>query len=487
MTTHPGGSHDLEFAPVGTLARLFTDADPAVHRFIFLLGPVGSTKTTTALFYLLTKAAQQAPSPDGYRRTRFAIIRSTVTSLIQTALKDILNLFGDIAEWRPSTRTVAIEVGDIKSEWLLLPLETPDDQKRLLSLQLSAVFINEAREIPWDLLQQAFSRTGRYPSGKSGGVECSHRFIICDSNLGVEGSPMHEFLEHTKSPRTLYLHQPSALSEQADWLRFLPEGYYHDAMIGASEQWTRQHVYSEWGLDLSGEPVYGNSFSRNWHVSPTHLQSFPDRPLVLGVDPGLNPAVLVAQLSPIGQLRVLREFHAPNLLFRDFLNRFVIPELQTFYPLHNMLWIIDPAGGSRTALTPDTAIGILKSYGFNVFMAYTNDLPPRLRAVERWLLQASIGGMNGNAGQPALLLDPRCQALVKGFEGHYRYIRDSKGELNPKPEKKHPISDIHDCLQYVCIGLSGKRVSKEASQSPNYDGFGPANYPRSPPPRWRGR
>ena len=102
-----------------------------------------------------------------------------------------------------------IEVGDIRSEWLLLPLETPDDQKRLLSLQLSAVFINEAREIPWDLLQQAFSRTGRYPSGKSGGVNCSHRFIICDSNLGVEGSPMHEFLENTKIPRTLYIHQPS--------------------------------------------------------------------------------------------------------------------------------------------------------------------------------------------------------------------------------------------------------------------------------------
>ena len=134
-------------------------------------------------------------------------------------------------------------------------------------------------------------------------------------------------------------------------------------------------------------------FSRNWHVSPAHLQSFPDRPLVLGVDPGLNPAVLVTQLSPIGQLRVLREFHAPNLLFRDFLNTLVMPELQTVYPLHNMLWVMDPAGDSRSAMSNDTAMGVLKSYGFAVHTATTNDLQPRLRAVERWLLQAGIGGL----------------------------------------------------------------------------------------------
>lgn len=488
--------NELEFQPVPSLARVFS-ADPALHRFIFLLGPVGSTKTTTVLFFLLAKAAMQEPSPDGYRRTRFAVIRSTVTSLIQTALKDILNLFGEIAEWRPSTRTVHIEVGDIKSEWLLLPLETPDDQKRLLSLQLSAVFINEAREISWDLLQQAFSRTGRYPSGKAGGVNCTHRFIVCDSNLGVEGSPMHTFLEETKSPRTLYILQPDALSPQADWLQFLPENYYQDAMIGATAQWIRQHVRAMWGLDLSGEPVYGGSFSRSWHVAQERLKPAPGRPLVLGVDPGLNPAVVVTQLSPTGQLRVLKEFHAPNILFRQFLDAFVVPELQALYPLQDMLWIMDPAGSSRTAMTADTALGVLKAYGFTVFTSHTNDLPPRLRSVERWLLQASIvnSSFAEGVGHPALLVDPSCKALIDGFEGKYRYMRDSKGELNPKPEKKHPVSDVHDCLQYVCLGLSGRRIAREAGRNPANDGLAPTSrlqagttgQPPSRPLAWRGK
>jgi hypothetical protein len=497
-------SQELEFAPVPSLSRLFS-ADPAIHRFIFLLGPIGSTKTTTALFFLLMTAARQAPSPDGYRRTRFALVRSTVTSLMNTVLKDILNLFGGIADWQPSKRMVTIEVGDIKSEWMLMPLDTPEDQKRLLSLQLSAVFINEAREIAWDLLQQIFSRTGRYPSNMAGGVDCTHRFLIADSNLGVEGSEMYRFLEEKKSPRTLYIHQPSAVSPEADWLQFLPDGYYSDAMDGASEQWIRQHVFSRWGRDLSGEPVYGSSFVTRWHVASGRIKSFSDRPLVLGVDPGLNPAVLVCQISPSGQLRCLREFHAPNILFRDFLNRFVIPELQVLYPLHNMIWVMDPAGGSHTALTADTAIGVLKGYGFDVKLAYSNDLLPRIRAVERYLLTTTSGGVlpdDPEIGKldphpahpfdhvpinPGLLVDPTCKALIRGFEGAYRYVRDKQGtgELKPIPEKKHPTSDVHDCLQYVCMALTGKKVSRAANAQPNYDGM--AAIPRAETPRWRGR
>jgi hypothetical protein len=506
----PRTATDLEFTPVGTLAALFS-ADPELHRFIFLLGPIGSTKTTTALFFLLMTAARQAPSPDGYRRTRFALVRSTVTSLMNTVLKDILNLFGGIADWQPSKRMVTIEVGDIRSEWMLMPLDTPEDQKRLLSLQLSAVFINEAREIAWDLLQQIFTRTGRYPSDMAGGVECTHRFLIADSNLGVEDSDMYKFLEEKRSPRTLYIHQPSAVSPEADWLRFLPEGYYSDAMDGASEQWIRQHVFSQWGRDLSGEPVYGSSFVTRWHVAPDRVKSFPDRPLILGIDPGLNPAVVVAQVAPNGQLRVLREFHAPNILFRDFLNRFVIPELQMLYPLHNMIWVMDPAGSSHTALSADTAVGVLKGYNFEVVLAHTNELLPRIRAVERYLLTTTSGGVlpdepgaaNGPAGveppaapfeqgvpvNPGFLVDPTCKALVKGFEGAYRYVRDKKGtgELNPKPEKKHPTSDVHDCLQYVCMALTGRRVGRATRTAPNYDGMGPAAYPRAEAPRWRGR
>lgn len=473
-------SVDLEFTPVPSLAGLFS-ADPAVHRFIFALGPIGSTKTTTILHFLLAKAAMQEASPDGYRRSRFALIRSTVTSLVQTLLKDILNLFGGVVEWRPSVKTVFVDVGDIKSEWILLPLDTPDDIRRLLSLQLSGVYVNEAREVPWDLITQAYSRTGRYPSTLAGGVNCTHRFLVADSNLGVEGSAMWEFLEVTKSPSTLYLHQPDALSPEADWLQYLPQGYYQDIMIGASAQFIRQHVHAQWGMDLSGEPVYGSSYSRNWHVSPVRLKPFPDRPLVVGIDPGLNPAMVVAQLSGEGQLRILAEAHASNLLFRPFIDKVILPILQVMFPLFKMIFIVDPAGGSRTAMSADTAIGVLEAYDFTVLRSPTNELAPRLRGVERWLT-TSIGD------QPGLVIDPICVELIRGFEGAYRYVRDSKGELNPKPEKKHPVSDIHDSLQYIALGLSGKKGTRLSRDQPwHRQATNPGEQGFQAPIPWRGR
>jgi len=190
--------------------------------------------------------------------------------------------------------------------------------------------------------------------------------------------------------------------------------------------------------------------------------------------------VVVGQMAPNGQLRILKEMHRPNILFRDFLNTVVVPELQQLYPLHKMLWVMDPAGSSHTALTRDTAKGVLQSYGFQVVLASTNDLDPRLRSVEHWLTTSLLD-------QPALLVDPSCIEVIHGFEGRYRYMRDTKGELKPKPEKKHPVSDVHDCIQYMCLALSGKRVQREVAASQAYSGMGPPAYPREERPAWRGR
>src|SRR5262245_5153314 len=101
-------SQSLTFKPVPSVAEIFRLTPE--KKFIFLVGPVGSTKTTTICFWLLTRAASQEPSPDGIRRSRFAITRNTLTSIKQTVLRDIRSLFGPIAEWRPSENTIRIQV-----------------------------------------------------------------------------------------------------------------------------------------------------------------------------------------------------------------------------------------------------------------------------------------------------------------------------------------------------------------------------------------
>jgi hypothetical protein len=463
------------FTPVRSLRRLFAE-DMTPYRHIFILGPVGSTKTTTILHFIMMKAAQQEPSPDGIRRTRFGIIRTTLESLKRTVLKDVLSLFGEVIDWRPSSNTCFFKLGDIESEWYFLPVETPQDQKRLGSLQLTAIFVNEAREIPLALMLNAYSRTGRFPSLKHGGVICTHRFIIADSNMGVDGSDLHQYLEQPNPPeQLLYIHQPSAFSRYCDWRQFLPVDYYEDLMIGATKQWIDQHVRSKWGQDLSGEPVYGQSFDRDTHVSRKRIPVFPDRPLLCGMDPGLNPAMLVSQVAPNGQLMILAEAHAANQLFRSFLTDTCIPLLQSpRFVSHELLFTLDPSGQSRNAMTKDTPFGVMKEMQLETFLAVTNELGPRIRSVERWLLENRTGYSEKQAVVPAMWIDPSCTAFIQGFEGGYRYKRNNAGELNPIPEKKHPVSDIHDCGQYICLALSGRRVARRAQLGNNRAPLGAA-------------
>jgi len=54
-------------------------------------------------------------------------------------------------------------------------------------------------------------------------------------------------------------------------------------------------------------------------------------------------------------------------------------------------------------------------------------------------------------GKPALLIDPRCTALITALRSKYRYRMNTKGELDDKPEKLHPWSDYVDSLLYAAL------------------------------------
>jgi ABC-type ATPase involved in cell division len=50
----------------------------------FIVGPVGSGKSVPLLQRILEHGREQMPSPDGKRRTRFAIVRNTMPELRST-------------------------------------------------------------------------------------------------------------------------------------------------------------------------------------------------------------------------------------------------------------------------------------------------------------------------------------------------------------------------------------------------------------------
>ena len=102
-----------------------------------IAGPVGSGKTTACVVELARRAMAQAKAADGLRYTRFAIVRQTLKQLKDTVLKDVRGWLGGLGEWKVSENTFHLNFGDVRSEWIFIPLEDASDQARLLSMQLT--------------------------------------------------------------------------------------------------------------------------------------------------------------------------------------------------------------------------------------------------------------------------------------------------------------------------------------------------------------
>lgn len=448
------------------------------EQFIRLIaGPVGSGKTTACVIELFRRAAAQDPAPDGYRYTRFAILRQTLAQLKLTILKDIMQWLHGFATWRVSENTIYIEVGDIKSEFILVPLEDPEDQRRLLSSQLTGAWVSECIEIDANLISAIAGRCGRYPGANMGGA--THAFIIMDTNMPEEGSAWHELMENPP-PDWQVFKQPGGLTAEAENLPYLlqtketlalPEDhpdrlaqgrrYYERLSRGNSEAWVQRYVHAQYGIDPSGRAVFGASFKATastgevtypWHVVPS-LEPVSGLTLIIGQDFGRDPCAVITQVDHNGRFLILEEIISRHQGLELHVNNNLRPTLrQARYINHPLAVIGDPAGRSKDTLFEVTSFDFLKSAGFHAFPASTNDIDPRLRAVESWLLGARGTG-------PAIVFDEsRCPTLIRAMRMGYRYenVRSSaaKGETKPKP-LKNEYSHIADALQYAALAAIG--------------------------------
>lgn len=454
----------IEYTAPATCAK-FMKSD-AFGRII--AGPVGSGKTVACMFELLRRACEQTPAPDGIRYTRFAIVRSTLKQLKDTVLKDITSWLEGLVTYKVSDSTVYIDFGDVKSEWVLIPLETPEDQRRLLSMQLTGAWMNEVIEMSLDLIAPLSGRIGRYPSGKTGAALWSG--IIADTNLPSEGSDWYKFMTEPPADWTVDI-QPSGLSDEAEniphlnqnpYTRTLPEDhperlargreYYlrYVRMYGEDSDWVKRYVMAQFGDDPSGTAVFRESFKRSFHVVDEIPEPVYGHPLLVGQDFGRDPCSVICQMDHKGRLLVLEEVAAEDIGLELHIERSLRPVLQQPRYLGRMIAMVgDPAGRSKGSIYEETSFDALKRMGFSAFPAPTNDLDPRLRAVEAFLLAQRDGG-------PAILIDgKRCPTLVRALSGGYRYGKTKAGQRKPTPDKNE-YSHIADALQYVCLVAHGR-------------------------------
>lgn len=228
----------------------------------FVVGPVGSGKSSCSIMEILGRAVEQRPGPDGVRRTRFAVIRNTYPELRDTTRKTFeqwIPQAPEFGQWNEQKFTYTMNFphqdgSRVESEVMFRALDRPDDIKKLLSLELTGAYLNEAREIPKAVFDVLQTRVGRFPSMLQGGP--SWYGIWGDTNPWHVGHWLDKYFKEQTLEGFELFEQPSGLALNAENLENLPKGYYQRLMVGKDEEWIGVYVKAKY-LNSTVGSIYG--------------------------------------------------------------------------------------------------------------------------------------------------------------------------------------------------------------------------------------
>lgn len=477
----------LDFSSAPTIARFFK-SDAFVRG---LMGPVGSGKSYACCAEIFRRAVQQRPSPrDGVKYSRWAIVRNTHPMLRTTTLKTWLELlpehvWGPVKYSPPITHHITLPPRDgaagIDMEVLFLALDDPKDVRKLLSLELTGAWVNEARELPKAVVDGLTHRVGRYPTKADGGP--SWRGVIMDSNPmdddhwyyrlaekdrptgrfawdffrqpgGVLEVPLEELPEEMPEAQG-YIHQAGRwwqTNPKAENLRNLPTGYYDQLLGGKNLDWIQCYARGEYTFVQEGRPVWPEF---NDQMMAADLEPEPNVPVHIGLDFGLTPAAVFAQKLPDGRWHVLHELVSFDMGLERFCSM-LKSDIEARFPRMEMLVWGDPAGSQRDQIFETTAFDHLKTHGILARPTATNEFRTRREA-----LAIPMGRLID--GKPGFMIDRRCLKLRKSLGGGYHFKRLAIGagqeRFRDVPDKNEH-SHVGDAAGYCLLGSEHKMMTK---------------------------
>lgn len=452
---------NIVYTPSKTLAPFIQS-----EAFVSLVsGPVGSGKSSAAMLKIAYHAKRMRPSPDGIRRSRAVVVRNTNQMLTDATIPTFMTWFpeGAAGTFARTDKKFFLRFDDVLCEVLFRGLDDANDVRRLLSLECSFGILDEFREIHPDIFNALQGRVGRYPSMANGGCVTDdgtpNHHIWGATNAPDADTFWEQYMTEPPSTAEIFM-QPSALSPEADWKDNLIDGYYETLAEGKTEDWVDVYIHNKFGRSLSGLPVYGKSFTADFHVAKTELKPLnsAEHPIIIGVDFGRTPAAVFKQRDARGRVLTLGELTSENMGIETFIRTKLTPYVANNFPGFTVLCAPDPAGYAKTQLNEMTLVDALKAAGFKCVKPPSNKPELRIQAVERLLSQQL-------EGKAMYLVDPRCTMLIKGFRSGYRYKVKKTGEIDDSPDKNE-YSHVHDANQYAdsVIDMNVRGVALSATR-----------------------
>lgn len=454
---------DIAYQPPGPVAAAFHYSNAFVRG---LMGPVGSGKTVSCIWEVFTRGCEQEPSADGVRKTRWAIVRNTYPELKTTTIKTWQDwfredVFGPIVWGAPISHHLKFETpehGKVDIEIWFIALDQPKHVKKLLSMELTGAYINEAREVPKAILDGLTQRVGRYP-GKIEGCSITWSGVIMDTNPPEDDHWWYTLAEDETPEGYKFFRQPGAMilyegeyypNKKAENVHNQQLGfdYWRRQIAGKRQDWINVYILGLYGTVADGKPVYPE-YNDNIHCAKRDLVPIKGLPLMLGWDFGLTPTVVISQLTSRGQWRILDELIADRMGIKQFLASTVRPYLSKNYAGFEIEeGTGDPAGKAGSDADENTPYAELEKAELPAEPAPTNNFIPRRDAVADFLTRLIDG-------EPAFQLSPKCKTLRKGFIGRYKLKRvQVSGQERYKDEPdKDDFSHPQDAAQYTALRI----------------------------------
>jgi len=477
-----GAGKNKIYIPTPT-GNLFHNSDHFVN---LVIGPYGSGKSTMCVHTIVRQACNMPFWSNGRRRSRWAIVRNTSGELQSTTLQTWLQWFGELGDIKKRQKPLLTYEhhfndgkGIVELELIFIALDREEDLRKIKSLEVTGVYINELSEVPNGALSHFKGRVNhRYPSRSF----CDASYwsgIIADTNPPDIDHWLYRDFETKSLESYKIFHQPPGLIRN-DMGTFLPNvhcdnysnlsgDYYTKLAEGQTEDFVKVYCLGEYGSVGFGKKVYPE-YNDDLH-SLSKLVAIQGDPVHLSFDFGLTPACIVAQVTPRGSIRILKEYVSEDMGIRTFAKNIVLPGLSRDFPYNKIgISVADPSGTAGDAIMEElSCIGELNSIGINTNPGRTNDLEPRIGAV-RYFLNTMIDGM------PAFQLSKEgCPTLRRGFTKDYCFKRISVGgeERYREIPHKNAASHPHDALQYLLMEFAAERILSEKAPKEKIDMFNP--------------
>jgi hypothetical protein len=499
--------------------------------FTGILGPVGSGKSHACCTKMMAIACQQEPDKDGWRRTRWASIRNTYGELRQTTIKTWLELFPEAhcgpMQWSqpiihhikvpPSRGPKGELIPGLDMEVIFLALDKAEDVKKLKSLDLTGAWINEACELPKEILDMLTGRVGRFPS--AGIVPATWAGVLADTNASDDTNWWHKAETGTGLNLDLdpeifgglqvdfsyrFYRQPPAVLEcqqhgemfstcepgfkpkliaanrvvpaagrwwtvnftfgadryvpgDAENIPNLRAGYYFQQIANKSLAWINRFLQAKCVYLVDGKPWIPEYVDE---VFKGVLTAIHDLPLKGGIDIGggtLNPAALIGQRGAVGDWRCLRElslFDTGLEVFSTRLRQFIDEQFPKHKGFQEPLFTIDPASKTRDPLYAVAVEEHLRTRKFRVQLAATN-----AKGLRRDALALPMGRMiNIGEGRvvPGFRVDESCTMLRQGLSGKW-----ARKKVQAKGDDRYSEEPTKNAWSHVCDAAGYMVVNEE--------------------------